>query len=70
MLGAELRVIRERQSLTLRSLATMTGLSPEAISSVERGGRYPSLRTLECLAEGLHIFIIIGPVDTTLEIEH
>lgn len=67
-LGADLSRVRERErQMTIRELARRTGLSAEAISSVERGRRYPSLRTLELLAEALNISFLIGPAETIIE---
>lgn len=67
MLGAELRRARERAGLGVRELATLAGLSPEAVSAIERGRRYPSLQTLEALAHALNIRIVIGPDETIIE---
>jgi transcriptional regulator with XRE-family HTH domain len=67
MLGAELRQAREKRGLSVRELARAAGLSAEAVSAIERGQRYPSLRTLECLAAALQITIVIGPEETILE---
>ena len=69
MLGADLKRVRERRSLSVRELASITGLSHEAVSAIERGARYPSLQTLEALAGALHIHIIIGPDETIVEEE-
>jgi transcriptional regulator with XRE-family HTH domain len=67
MLGQELRVIRERRGLTVRTAAGLASISAEALSALERGDRYPSLRTLESLAEVLRIRIVIGPDETVVE---
>lgn len=67
MLGDELRQAREREGLSVREAARLAGLSAEAVSAIERGQRYPSLRTLECLAQALQITIVIGPDETILE---
>jgi transcriptional regulator with XRE-family HTH domain len=67
MLGGELRLLRERQGLSLREVARQAQISPEALSSIESGKRYPSLRTLEALAGALRIQVIIGPEETTIE---
>lgn len=67
MLGAELRQVREQRGLSLRELSAVCGLSPEAISAIERGRRYPTLHSLECLAEALEVTILIGPNETILE---
>lgn len=67
MLGAELRTIREGQGLSLRAAAERAGLSREALSSLERGARYPTLRTLEALCTVLNIRIVITPEETIIE---
>lgn len=69
MLGDELRQTREKQGLSVREVARLAGLSAEAVSAIERGQRYPSLRTLEGLAQALRITIVIGPEETILEPE-
>lgn len=69
MLGDEVRAIRERKGLTLRDCAEKAGISREALSGVERGTRYPSLRTLEALASCLGVSFIVGPVETIIEEE-
>jgi len=69
MLGSELRAIRETRGLTVRDLAERADVSPEAVSAIERGARYPNLRTLEQIAEVLRIRIIIGPSETVIEPE-
>lgn len=67
MLGGELRAIRESHGLSLRVVADMAGISHSTLVAIEGGRRYPSLRTLEGLAECLHICISIGPHETVIE---
>lgn len=67
MLGEDIRRAREAAGLGVRELAAITGLSPEAISGIERKRRYPSLQTLEALATALNIRIVIGPDETIIE---
>ncbi|NRI65369.1 XRE family transcriptional regulator [Rhodococcus sp. ACPA4] len=50
MIGAKLRELRSAQGMTLRGLASETGLSPTLLSQVERGVTEPSLKTLRALA--------------------
>lgn len=69
MIGIELREIRERRGFTVRELAEQASLSAEAISAIERGTRYPSLSTLETLANCLRVNIVIGPDETIIEPE-
>lgn len=67
MLGEDIRRARTAANLTVRELAAIAGLSPEAISAIERGHSYPNLQTLEVIAGPLHIRIIIGPDETIVE---
>jgi transcriptional regulator with XRE-family HTH domain len=67
MLGKDLRHARKEVGLGVRELARITELSPEAISAIERGHRYPSLQTLETLVGPLRIRIVIGPDETIVE---
>jgi transcriptional regulator with XRE-family HTH domain len=53
--GAALRAYRLRRELSQSDLARLAGVSPSAISQVERGERGLSLETLFTLAERLHI---------------
>ncbi|TFI42489.1 XRE family transcriptional regulator [Rhodococcus sp. 1R11] len=50
MIGDKLRELRSAHGMTLRGLATETGLSPTLLSQVERGVTEPSLKTLRALA--------------------
>lgn len=50
MIGGRLRELRTENGLTLRELASETGLSPTLLSQVERGITEPSLKTLRALA--------------------
>lgn len=68
-IGADLKNARERRGFGLRELASLAGVSPEAVSSIERGSRYPSLQTLEALAAVLDVRIVIGPAETIVEYE-
>ena len=63
-LGPSLQEVRVARGYSLREVAEKAGLSVEAVSAVERGVRYPSLRTLECLAMALNITIVVGPKKT------
>jgi transcriptional regulator with XRE-family HTH domain len=53
--GAALRAYRMRRELSQSDLARLAGVSPSAISQVERGERGLSVETLLTLAERLHI---------------
>lgn len=52
-LGTRLRELRERQALSLRSLAERAGVSESFVSQVERGRANPSVASLRRLAEAL-----------------
>jgi predicted ATPase/DNA-binding XRE family transcriptional regulator len=55
LFGAELRRLRRRSGLSQETLAARAGLSPEAISLLERGRRSPRMTTMRLLAEGLSL---------------
>lgn len=67
MLGMELREIRERLGLSQAQVGKAAHVSREAIATIERGERYPNLRTLEGIASCLRIRIVIGPQETHIE---
>lgn len=48
--GRNLRELRAQRGLSLRQLATATGLSPTLLSQVERGITEPSLKTMRALS--------------------
>lgn len=68
-LGSKLRYARIARGLTLRDAAEKSGLSIEALSSIERGERYPSLRTLEALSTALTLRVVVTADDTTILLE-
>lgn len=49
-IGKNLRDLRAQRKMSLRELASATGLSPTLLSQVERGISEPSLRTLRALS--------------------
>jgi len=51
-IGAKLRTLRKKRDLTLRELASITGLSISGLSQIE-SGQIPSLLTLLHLADVL-----------------
>lgn len=55
--GRRLREYREARGLTQAQLAELLGKQDEAISNIERGRVYPSLRTLEQLARIFEIAV-------------
>ena len=54
-LGSKLRAIRDERHLSQRELAQQAGLSPNAISLIERDEHSPSVATLQSLAAALHV---------------
>ena len=54
-LGAKIREERLRANLSLRALASRTGLSPSLISAVERGRATPSVSSMASMANALHL---------------
>src|SRR5687767_478564 len=61
-LGRKLRVLRAERGLTLREASSLTGVTKETISGLERGIRHPHDVTLAKLAEGYGV-----PVEELLE---
>src|SRR6476620_6876674 len=53
--GNELRRLRKQCGLSQELLAANAGLSPEAVSLLERGRRTPRLTTLRLLADGMDL---------------
>jgi transcriptional regulator with XRE-family HTH domain len=56
-IGERLRELREARNISMRALATRSGLSANALSMIERGRASPSVSTLYKLAEALGISI-------------
>lgn len=61
--GARLRELREARNVSMRTLATKSGLSANALSMIERGKTSPSVSTLYKLADamGVSITAFFGP---------
>jgi len=55
--GTRLRELRELRGISMRALATKSGLSANALSMIERGKTSPSVGTLYKLADALGISI-------------
>lgn len=55
--GERLRQLREARNISMRSLATRSGLSANALSMIERGRASPSVSTLYKLADALGVSI-------------
>ena len=56
-IGERLRELREARNISMRALATRSGLSANALSMIERGRASPSVSTLYKLAEALGVSI-------------
>lgn len=56
-IGERLRELREARNISMRTLATKSGLSANALSMIERGRASPSVSTLYKLAEALGVSI-------------
>ena len=56
-IGDRLRELREARNISMRALATRSGLSANALSMIERGRASPSVSTLYKLADALGISI-------------
>lgn len=55
--GARLKELREARNISMRTLATKSGLSANALSMIERGKTSPSVSTLYKLADALGVSI-------------
>jgi len=55
--GGRLRELRDARNISMRGLATASGLSANALSMIERGKTSPSVSTLYKLADALGISI-------------
>jgi len=53
--GNRLRQLRESRAVSMRTLATMSGLSANALSMIERGKTSPSVSTLYRLSDALEV---------------
>ncbi len=53
--GIRLKQLREMRGVSMRTLATMSGLSANALSMIERGKTSPSVSTLYRLADALEV---------------
>lgn len=62
-IGERLRELREARNISMRALATNSGLSANALSMIERGKVSPSVSTLYKLADALGVSItaFFGP---------
>jgi transcriptional regulator with XRE-family HTH domain len=53
LLGQRIKAIRKQKHMTQEQLAERVGVDARHISRVETGAHYPSMETLEQIAEGL-----------------
>ena len=62
-IGIRLKELREKRKVSMRTLATQSGLSANALSMIERGKTSPSVSTLYKLADALGVSItaFFGP---------
>lgn len=51
--GVKLRALRSERGLSLKTLATKTGLSPSYINEIEKGKKYPKTEKILLLADAL-----------------
>jgi transcriptional regulator with XRE-family HTH domain len=56
-IGVRLRQLREERGMSMRALASASGLSANALSMIERGKVSPSVSTLYKLAEALGVSV-------------
>lgn len=63
-LGAKVRELREARGVSLRAFARGLSLSASFVSDVERGQRYPSLKTMWDMAAALEV-----PVETLVALD-
>lgn len=71
-LGRAVKTRREELELTLRTLASRSGISSSMISEIERGAKSPTISTLSTLAGtlGIPISVLLDrPVRTTRRIQ-
>ena len=61
--ASRLRELREARGISMRTLAAKSGLSPNALSMIERSKTSPSVSTLYKLADALGVSItaFFGP---------
>jgi transcriptional regulator with XRE-family HTH domain len=55
VIGPKLRDLRQRRNMTMADLAHATGLTPSALSQIERGRVDPAIRTLRAIADTLRV---------------
>jgi transcriptional regulator with XRE-family HTH domain len=70
--GNRLRQLREARKVSMRTLATMSGLSANALSMIERGKTSPSVSTLYRIADALGVPVtdFFGPNEARKKVVH
>ena len=58
-IGAQVRALRKRNSLTVIELSNQSGVSNSMLSKIENGATSPSLTTLQALAQALSVPVSI-----------
>ena len=58
LVGARIRLLRQEQRLSIRTLAAKSGISANTLSLIENGHTSPSVHTLQLLARGLGLPLI------------
>jgi transcriptional regulator with XRE-family HTH domain len=58
-IGDQIRELRKERGLSLQKAAADSGISTAALSRIETGARYPTLRTLEGLTGSLGVSFLI-----------
>lgn len=59
LLGARIKELRKRAELSQDQLAEKVGIDGKYLSRIEVGKRYPSLETLERIADALQVKMIV-----------
>ena len=57
LLGAKIKEIRKKRELSQEKIAEQVGIDPKHFSRIEVGVNYPSLNTLEKIAQSLNVEI-------------
>jgi transcriptional regulator with XRE-family HTH domain len=55
MIGSKVRDLRRQRNMTMGDLGHATGLTPSALSQIERGRVDPAIRTLRAIADTLRV---------------
>ena len=67
MIGARIKEIRTKKSLTQEQLSEKMEINPKYLSSIERGNENPTLNTLIKLSESLEVDL--GAIFSHIQIE-